>query len=323
MKLIPIKLLTDENVKNTLLNLKIDTSEIDKDDYIESKILTDVKARQLLAIEDASEMAKRYLHKPGIFEKIAEDIKLETQMDFEFQCSDVSTMKFKKRRGLEYILMEVSYDNNTGHYGVAKVNHYDKVVRLYDSMIKVESDFKTPLENLLTQRYTLTISKNHLQPTGGFVAESFEKFKDPDYSGGVPKKILEKAFELSQYDELSQHHFCYVESLLAIMNDLGLGNPGPGDPRDRLVFIKRVVWGLIHKYIPVRNTVQWNYFETNFRYIFETKNSRGQRFKIIHGYIQIPTDEVNIRLKTLHLRDDIDEKWTLKEIVDWAARCEC
>jgi hypothetical protein len=323
MKLIPIKLLTDESVKNTLLNLKKDNSEIDKDDYIESKILTDVKARQLLAIEDASEMAKRYLHKPGIFEKIAEDIKLETQVDFEFQCSDVSTMKFKKRRGLEYILMEVSYDdNNTGHYGVAKVNHYDKAVRLYDSMVKVESDFKTPLENLLTQRYTLTISKSHLQPTGGFVAESFEKFKDPDYSDGVPKKMLEKAFELSQYDELSQHHFCYVESLLAIMNDLGLGNPGPGDPRDRLVFIKRVVWGLIHKYTPVRNTVQWNYFETNFRYIFETKNSYGKRFKMIHGYIQIPTDEVNIRLKTLHLRDDIDEKWTLKEIVDWAAICE-
>jgi hypothetical protein len=41
--------------------------------------------------------------------------------------------------------------------------------------------------------------------------------------------------------------------------------------------------------------------------------------KMIHGYIQIPTDEVNIRLKTLYLRDDIDEKWTLKEIVDWAA----
>jgi hypothetical protein len=186
-------------------------------------------------------------------------------------------------------------------------------------MVKVESDFKTPLENLLTQRYTLTISKSHLQPTGGFVAESFEKFKDPDYSDGVPKKMLEKAFELSQYDELSQHHFCYVESLLAIMNDLGLGNPGPGDPRDRLVFIKRVIWGLIHKYIPVRNTSQWNYFETNFRYIFETKNSCGKRFKMIHGYIQIPTDEVNIRLKTLYLRDDIDEKWTLKEIVDWAA----
>ena len=320
MKLIPIKLLKDESIKNTLLNLTQDNSEIDKDDYIESKILTDVKARQLLAIEDASEMAKRYLHRPGIFEKIAEDIKLETRVDFEFQCSDVSTMKFKKRRGLEYILMEVSYDNNTGHYGVAKVNHYDKAVRLYDSMVKVESDFKTPLENLLTQRHTLTICKNHLQPSGGFVAESFEKFKDPTFSGGVPKKILEKAFELSQYDELSQHHFCYVESLLAIMNDLGLGNPGPGDPRDRLTFIKRVVWGLIHKYTPVRNTVQWNYFETNFRYIFETKNSNGKRLKMIHGYIQIPTDEVNIRLKTLHLRDDIDEKWTLKEIVDWAAQ---
>ena len=252
MNLIPIKLLKNEVTKNTLLNLTSEKYEIDKDDYIESRIEMNTKARQLLAIEDASEIAKLYLHKIGLFEKIAEDIKLETRVPFHFQCSDVSTMKFKKRRGLEYILMEVSYSDNAGHYGVAKVNHYDKAVKFYDSMIKNKSDFKAPLENILTNNYTLSMCKNHLQPTGGFVSESFEEFSDPNYSSGVPKHLLEKAFELSQYDELSQHHFCYIESFLAIMNDLGLGNPGPGDPRDRLTFIKRVVWGLIHKYIVMK-----------------------------------------------------------------------
>jgi len=64
--------------KNTLLNLKKESSEIDTTDYIESRILTDSRAKKLLAIEDASEMAKKYLHKGGIFEKIMWDIKNET-----------------------------------------------------------------------------------------------------------------------------------------------------------------------------------------------------------------------------------------------------
>jgi hypothetical protein len=321
MNLIPIKLLKNEVTKNTLLNLTSEKCKIDKDDYIESRILTHTKARELLAIEDASEMAKLYLHKIGLFEKIAEDIKLETRVPFHFQCSDVSTMKFKKRRGLEYILMEVSYDDNTGHYGMAKVDHYEKNIRFYDSMIKCESDFKSPLENILEDKYTLSMCKNHLQPTGGFVSESFDKFSDPNYSGGIRTHLLERAFELSQYDELSQHHFCYVESLLAIMNDLGLGHPGPGDPRKRLTFIKRVVWGLIHKYISKKgDTQQWEYFTTNFRYIMETRNVNGKHLKMVHGYLQVPSTEINITLKKLDLRDDIDDTWSLQEILEWAAK---
>jgi hypothetical protein len=320
MKLIPIKLLKDENIKNTLLNLTQDNSEIDKDDYVESKMLTDLRSRQLMAIEDASEMAKLYLHAPGIFEKIARDIRYESGEDFGFQCSRTDEMELNPEYPFEYIMMEVSYDENSGHYGMSRIDHNERTAKFYDSMTKVESDFKAPLENLLTDQYTLTMSKNHPQPTGGFVSKTFEDFKDPKYSGGVPKALLKRAFELSQYDELSQHHFCYVESLLAMMNDLGLSNPGPGDPRDRLIFIKRVVWGLIHKYIPKRDTVQWKYFETNFRYIVETRSQLGKRLKMVRGYIQVPGNGDNITLKTLYFRDDIDKSWTLKKIVDWAAQ---
>jgi hypothetical protein len=320
MKLIPIKLLKDESIKNTLLNLTFENSEIDKDDYIESRILTDLRSRQLMAIEDASEMAKLYLHRPGIFEKIVQDIRHESGEDFEFQCSGVDEMKLNPKHPYEYIMMEVSYDENSGHYGMACIDHKEHTAKLYDSMVKAESDFKAPLKNLLTDRYILFVSKNHPQPTGGFVAKTYEEFKDPNYSSGIPKNLLKRAFELSQYDELSQHHFCYVESLLAMMNDMGLCHPGPGDPRDRLIFIKRVVWGLIHKYIPKRDTVQWNYFETNFRYIVETRSQLGKRLKMVRGYIQVPSNGVNITLKTLYFRDDIDESWTVKQIVDWAAQ---
>jgi hypothetical protein len=319
MSLIPIKLLKNGTTKNTLLNLKNETSEIDTDDYIESRIMTNSRARKLLAIEDASEMAKLYLHKKGVFEKIAADLKKETGKDFTFHCKKTKTMKVKKKSDIEYVMMEISYDNTTGHYGLAKVNHKNKTARLYDSMVKDESDFKAPLEKVLTKRYNVTESKNKLQPTGGFVAGSFEEFKDPNYSGGVPKKVLEDAYELSQYDELSQHHFCYVESLLAMMNDMGHGDPGPGDPRDRLTFVKRVIWGLLHKYVPKekRKSAQWKYFVKNFPYIMETRSPTDKRLKMVHGYIQVPP--AVITLKKLNLRDDIDDTWSLKRIIDWAA----
>jgi hypothetical protein len=319
MSLIPIKLLKNGTTKNTLLNLKNETSEIDTDDYIESRIMTNSRARKLLAIEDASEMAKLYLHKKGVFEKIAADLKKETGKDFTFHCKKTKTMKVKKKSDIEYVMMEIAYDNTTGHYGLAKVNHKNKTARLYDSMVKDESDFKAPLEKVLTKRYKVTESKNKLQPTGGFVAGSFEEFKDPNYSDGIPKKVLEDAYELSQYDELSQHHFCYVESLLAMMNDMGHGDPGPGDPRDRLTFVKRVIWGLLHKYVPKekRKSAQWKYFAKNFPYIMETRSPTGKRLKMVHGYIQVPP--AVITLKKLNLRDDIDDTWSLKRIVDWAA----
>jgi hypothetical protein len=319
MSLIPIKLLKNGTTKNTLLNLKNETSEIDTDDYIESRIMTNSRARKLLAIEDASEMAKLYLHKKGIFEKIADDLKEETGKDFAFHCKKTKTMKVKKKSDIEYVMMEISYDNTTGHYGLAKVNHKNKTARLYDSMVKDESDFKAPLEKVLTKRYKVTESKNKLQPTGGFVAGSLKEFKEPNYSGGIPKKLLEDAYELSQYDELSQHHFCYVESLLAMMNDMGHGDPGPGDPRDRLTFVKRVIWGLLHKYVPKtsRRSAQWKYFVKNFPYIMETRSPMGMRLKMVRGYIQVPP--AVITLKKLNLRDDIDETWSLKRIVDWSS----
>jgi hypothetical protein len=319
MSLIPIKLLKNGTTKNTLLNLKNESSEIDTDDYIESRIMTNSRARKLLAIEDASEMAKLYLHKKGIFEKIADDLKKETGKDFTFHCKKTKTMKVKKKSDIEYVMMEIAYDNTTGHYGLARVNHKNKTARLYDSMVKDESDFKVPLEKVLTKRYKVTESKNKLQPTGGFVAGSFEEFKEPNYSGGIPKKLLDDAYELSQYDELSQHHFCYVESLLAMMNDMGHGDPGPGDPRDRLIFIKRVIWGLLHKYVPKekRRSAQWKYFVKNFQYIMETRSPMGKRLRMVHGYIQVPPGVIT--LKKLNLRDDIDETWSLKRIVDWSA----
>ena len=86
-------MLKNETDKNTLLNLISENCEIDKDDYIESRMLSDLRSRQLMAIEDASDMARLYLHRDGIFEKIVQDIQHETGENFEFQCSLIHAME--------------------------------------------------------------------------------------------------------------------------------------------------------------------------------------------------------------------------------------
>ena len=55
MSLVPIKLLKNIPVRNKLLKIKGETPELDKNDYIESRINVNRKAKNLLAIEDGSE----------------------------------------------------------------------------------------------------------------------------------------------------------------------------------------------------------------------------------------------------------------------------
>ena len=75
MNLTPIKLIKNKDVRNSLLRVKGETAEIDTSDYIESKMQTSLAAKHLMAIEDATEIAKQLLQSRGIFEKIGRDIK--------------------------------------------------------------------------------------------------------------------------------------------------------------------------------------------------------------------------------------------------------
>ena len=103
-----------------------------------------------------------------------------------------------------------------------------------------------------------------------------------------------------------------------------LGTPlGPKDPRDRLQFVKMVVWGLIHKYVPPskRKTLKWKYFETNFPYILQVTNADGKRFKLNH-IAQIPKVVNGERMRRsvikLDLPRSINSSWSLTQIVNWA-----
>jgi len=353
MSLVPIKLLKNIPVRNRLLRIKNENAEIDTDDYIESRINTNAKARNLLAIEDASEVAKYYLHKKGVFEQIAKDIQAESGKKYKYFYRKTTKMNSRKlsclsaRSGVDYMLMEHVYPDDdipeeswSGHYGMARIDHNRGVARIYDSMRDSRSDFQAPLSQFLSGKYKVVGAsifgctgrlKNEAganlnpQPTGGFVSESFNEFKNKNYAGGrggVPKKLLVDAFTLSQYDEMSQHHFCYMESFHAMMADLGLAHPGPQDPRERLEYIKRFIWGVIHKYVPKANrkTAQWKYFEMYFPYILETSAPGGKRLAIRRGYIQVPPTrgKVQYKLKKMRLNDKIDNSWSLKKIAKWS-----
>ena len=65
MSLVPIKLLKNKVNRDKLLKLKGENAEIDKEDYIESRINTNKRAKNLLAIEDASEIASFTFTKRG------------------------------------------------------------------------------------------------------------------------------------------------------------------------------------------------------------------------------------------------------------------
>ena len=346
MILVPIKLLKNKVNRNKLLKIKGETPDIDKDDYIESRINTNVRAKNLLAVEDASEIAKYYLHKKGVFEQIAKDIQKESKKKFKFMFRKTTKLEKTKlsglttRSGVDYMLMEHSYPDGSGHYGMARIDHDKKVAKIYDSMTDNESDFEEPLKHFLGKAYKTTTGsifgcvgrmRNAVghnlnpQPTGGFVSQSFNDFKHKNFAGGrggVPKKYMEDAFTLSQYDEMSQHHFCYMESLHAMMADLGLAHPGPQDPRERLEYIKRFIWGIIHKYVSERSrkTIQWKYFENYFPYILETMGPGGKRLTIRRGYIQLPPTrgKVQYRLKKMRTTDKIDGTTPLSKITKWA-----
>ena len=321
MDLVPIKLIKNKDVRNALLRVKKDTAKIDMSDYIESKMTTSLAARHLMAIEDASEIAKQLLQRPGIFEQIGKDIKEEADYDFKFQCRRTSTMTkpSKNRKGTRYLHIAHTYPSGDGHYALAKVDHKEKTIKLFNSMGANRSEFKNELRTVYGNRYTIQNKQSTFQPTGGFVTTNSDNYKK--LVNIRNRKILEKSFEISQYDELSQHHFCYIEAFIAMMHDT-LGTPlGPKDPRDRLAFIKMVVWALVHKYTPPSNrtSLRWKYFEKNFPYFLRVTDSNNKRFKMNH-IAQIPKVDERVRksLIKLELPKSINSSWSLTQIMNWA-----
>ena len=333
---VPVKLLPAGANRTQLMKVIGEkTLNFSRNDYIERTAGNKTgggereRARTLLAIENASEIAKKYLHAPGMFEQIMTDT-IGTRGYMSYQIKETTNnlnttrKKYPHDTDQDFILLTHKFQNRTGHTGLLHVEHQNGKVTVYDSMYGMGSRFLTVAlkqfgskmewstprvrsifgcKAKVRNRSDGTTSKVQVQPSGGFVNNSYNKFtNDPKNFGSLIRnkygeKVAKGAFKLSQYDELSQHHFCYMEALYAMMlatnrdsKEAFAKNPGPNDPRKRISFIKKFIWGIIHKYTPKseRNTAEWKYFSKTFPYIMSTTSKTGKTLRLFQGTVQLP-----------------------------------
>ena len=376
----PVKLLPAGKNRTQLLKAIGEKNvNFQQNDYIEK--LAGQKAKEgkmgkgqhaaisLLAIENASEIAKTYLQAPGMFEQIMKDI-IGTRGYISYQIKttknnlNIQRKQYPQNHHENFILIDQTFGNGSGHYGLIHLQHQNGKVRVYDSMYGEGSKFQN-----VAQKWTKTRAENRasatswdipavrsifgckakvrnrpdgnieviqIQPSGGFVATNYTNFLNENYNGqgrnGFGKQIerlygtvvAKGAFKLSQFDELSQHHFCYMESIYAMMLAIGLTkNPGPNDPRKRIAFIKKFIWGMIHKYTPKskRKTAKWKYFSKTFPYTMTTESKTGKPLKLFKGAVLLPDRDGTFKTKTLKASwsgyDKIDPSWSLTDVLKW------
>jgi len=360
---VPVKLLPAGSNRTQLLrDISENTVRFDKSDYIERRAEQMAEEGQmghstitLLAIENASEVAKTYLHATGMFEKIMKDI-IGTRENMTYQVSSSkNNLNIQRKSGAQenFVLVDQKFGNGTGHYGLIHLKHKNGQVNVYDSMY--DSGFSNfeivaarwapqarawnfpKVRSILGCKAKVTdgflgkTRKLQVQPTGGFVATNYRNFLNENENGyGIRIKreygetVARGAYRLSQFDEMSQHHFCYMESIYAMMLAVGLtNNPGPNDPRKRLAFIKKFIWGMIHKYTPKtkRRTAKWKYFSKTFPYILTTQSKTGKSLRLWKGVAQLPDNdgEFNTKLVSMSWKgyDKIDPSWSLEDVLAW------
>lgn len=234
-------------------------------------------SRDLLAIEDASEMAKTYMFDTkNIFEKI-----LGSVSQTPIHCNTFSNRSKLRclQRPPSNEIMHIAYhigNNVGGHYSSAVKVGPDVV--FFDSMC--QSEYGPKFKKYIETRYgpnvkvTEAYNRTKYQPSGGFPPnkEDLKKFLGA-VKLNVSETDLNKIHKISQYDLLSQHHFCYIESLVYLFHRILRTSMGPIDPEQRLRFIKSVMWCLIVKYVrPNENTAMYKYFKHNFRFYVKLNN---------------------------------------------------
>lgn len=258
--------------KNSSLNEFRPKSNENLDD-IEIQAMNGVKiARDMLAIEDASEIAKSYMFRKGVFERIMRDLgggHCQT-----FKNGDV--IQCVKQQPQEILHLGYDIGEEGGHYSgaVKKAG----TVMFFDSMC--DSPYRTHFRRFMRQRYGKAVkivqdySTRRFQPSGGFAPT--KNYLSRLLNRSKIRTDINSAFEISQYDVLSQHHFCYVESIVYLCHKV-LGTPigKSEDPEKRLRFIKSVMWCLIFKYAhPNTQQTVFKYFARNFRYYMRLRNVR-------------------------------------------------
>lgn len=312
---LPIRFLKTKN-NSTLNNFKPDPNE--NLDFTEKQAMRGNKlAIDMLSVEDASEIAKHYIFDEGVFEKIMADLGGGHCQTFSLRNK---IRCVKRERELVHMGFHISKSAG-GHYsGAVKKGN---TVTYFDSMC--ESPYRKQFKRFIQKRYGSKVNvvqefgSHRFQPSGGFAPETTRELTTlmnsarVNYSGIDPNKL----FYVSQFDLLSQHHFCYIESFVYLCHKV-LGTPiGPVDPEKRLRFIKSILWCLIMKYVqPDTTTQMFKYFSRNFRFYI---NLKGVKYNPKGFYLPKERSVITYSVKKIRVMPvSIAKSASLKSVIGWS-----
>jgi len=151
---VPVKLLPAGANRTQLMKVIGEkTLKFNSNDYIERTAGNKTgggereRARTLIAIENASEIAKTYLHAPGMFEQIMTDTIGNRYISYQIKETtnnlNTTRKKYPHDTDQDFILLTHKFENRTGHTGLLHVEHQNGKVTVYDSMYGMGSRFLT------------------------------------------------------------------------------------------------------------------------------------------------------------------------------------
>lgn len=291
-------------------------------DYVEKEAKKgDSISDTLLAIEDASEIAKSYMFRPGVFEKILRIATRKPTHCITFE----KTGQLKCIPQIEIAHIGLEIPNVGGHYSSAVKK--GKNVYMFDSMCKsmYSPTFKRAYQKIFK---TPKITQEHInvayQPSGGFAPETPAIMKNIMKEANVPALLtnnnafVKSAHRVAQYDLLSQHHFCYIESLVYLFSKI-YGTPiGPKSPERRIRFIKSIMWAFILKFVRPKRNAAFAYFFRNFPYYLKQKSG----VKYSNKGFYLPTGEpITYALKRIRvLKTYQAQKMSIPQIIKYSLK---
>jgi len=131
---VPVKLLPAGANRNQLMKaIGEKTLKFNSKDYIERTAGNKTggggreRARTLIAIENASEIAKTYLHAPGMFEQIMTDTIGNRYISYQIKETtnnlNTTRKKYPHDTDQDFILLTHKFKNRTGHTGLLHIEH--------------------------------------------------------------------------------------------------------------------------------------------------------------------------------------------------------
>lgn len=305
---------------STLKNFKQDPKNYEN---IEKDAASGIKiAQDILSVEDASDIGKSFIFKDGVFEKILESV-TNNQQKIPFYCKTFSNRTKVACTGKPKEIMHIGYDIPGGAGG-----HYSAVVKsgsqaiFFDSMC--QSEYGPKFRQFVQKRYgkgvrvTEAFNKNKYQPSGGF-APNKNTLRNWLNKANISTNRLNYIHEISQYDVLSQHHFCFIESLVYLFHKI-LRTPmgSSANPERRLRFIKSVMWCLIFKYAGVnQNTQAFKYFARNFKYYVKLHNVTYNN----HGFYLPTSKPYTYTVEKINMMPPSKaESASIPQIIEWSLK---